>query len=153
MRFRQAMAVLVLAAGATLPMAGVASAQGDKDCGDFTTQQEAMEAHEQLDPEDAWELDRDKDGKLCEELPVGPPQQPPESESESAAPPAPPEQPRPGADGQVHRVPMGGVDTGDGSAAGDDSAAMPILLGVAGLGAVTATAVFTMRLARRSEQR
>ncbi|EHR53075.1 putative calcium-binding protein [Saccharomonospora marina XMU15] len=147
MRFRQATAVLVLAAGASLPMAGVASAQDDKDCGDFATQQEAMEAHEQLDPEDAWELDRDKDGKPCETLPVAPPHE----TSESEAPPAPPA--RPGADGQVHRVPMGGVDTGDGSAAGDDSAAMPILLGVAGLGAATATAAFTARRARRSEQR
>lgn len=146
MRLRQATAAFVLAAGATLPLAGVASAQGDRDCGDFNTREEALEAHERFDPDDTWDLDRDNDGKPCEELPSGPPHE----TTQATTPPAPP--PRPGADGQVHRVPLGGVDAGDGSATDDGFAAMPILLGVVGLGTATTTAVLTARRARRFGQ-
>lgn len=146
MRFRQAAAVLVIAAGATLPLAGVASAQGETDCGNFKTQEEAMEALDELDPQDAWQLDGDNDGKPCENLPPGP-----GPETSKSTPTSAPTS-RPSADGQVHRVPEGGVDTGDGSTTDDGAAAMPILLGVAGLGAAAGTAVLTARRARRSEQ-
>lgn len=54
---------------------GAASAQDDKDCSDFATQEEAQRFYEdQGGPEqDPHMLDPDKDGKACEGLPSGSP--------------------------------------------------------------------------------
>ncbi len=64
MRLRTFTLSLVAAAAATLPLAGVAMAQsGDRDCKDFSSQQEAQDA---LLPGDPERLDADGDGVACE---------------------------------------------------------------------------------------
>jgi hypothetical protein len=95
MRLRKVAAVTVLTAGMSYPLAGVALAQ-DQDCSDFTTQAEAQAVYDQ-DPSDPNNLDADNDGKACESLPGGVP-----GSAENAA-------------------PSGGVETGFGGTAGDDS--------------------------------
>lgn len=133
MRIRTTAAAMVLAAGAALPLAGVAQAQpDDRDCPDFSSQQEAQEALDSAvgDPE---RLDADDDGIACETLDG--------SDSGGGQDDA--------ADDQVTAVPRGGVDTGDGSAAGDEA---PVLLLLGGFTAAAgATVVVTRRAARRSD--
>src|SRR3954452_5661174 len=65
MRIRNIAVAAVLAAGATLPFAGIANAQPDRDCPDFASQAEAQAA---LDAEDGppEDLDSDNDGIACE---------------------------------------------------------------------------------------
>ena len=67
---------------------------GDKDCKDFATQADAQKALTEGDP---FNLDSDKDGQACEEFFT----------------PNPPTANQP----QVQQVPVGGVETGDGSLA------------------------------------
>ncbi|EID54787.1 excalibur calcium-binding domain-containing protein [Saccharomonospora xinjiangensis] len=134
MLIRNASLALVVAAGVTLST-GVANAQ-DLDCAHFSSQAEAQ-AEFDRDPSDPHRLDADDDGIACETL---------NGTTTTPAQPAPPTEQAPGA--QVHRTPSGGVATGDGSLADDDVGAMPILLGLAGLGAaatVTATVVVRRR--------
>ena len=65
MRFRNIAVAVVLAAGATLPLAGIANAQPDRDCSDFASQADAQAALDSQvgDPE---RLDADDDGIACE---------------------------------------------------------------------------------------
>lgn len=139
------LAVSVLAAtAATLPLAGVASAQpGDRDCDDFSSQAEAQEALESSlgDPE---RLDANDNGEACENHDYGsaaptttptPTTAPttttePAADEEAVATSTSPADTTTDEDsddtGQVSVVPRGGVDTGDGSSNG---APGPLLLG------------------------
>ncbi|MGH4011162.1 MAG: excalibur calcium-binding domain-containing protein, partial [Pseudonocardiaceae bacterium] len=67
-RIRTVAAAAILAAAASFPLTGTALAQGDLDCSDFTTQEEAQAAYEQ-DTSDPHNLDGDDDGVACESLP------------------------------------------------------------------------------------
>ncbi len=134
MKIRTAAASLAVAALATLPLAGVASAQpGDRDCPDFATQAEAQAALD-ASPTDRERLDRDNDGYACETQ-FGEP---------GASPAAPTDREDDGDDdGQVAVVPQGAVDTGDGTTATGPAPALLALGGlgvVGGLGALGATA-------------
>lgn len=105
MRVRTAVAVTVLTAGMSFPLAGVALAQ-DRDCGDFATQAAAQAVYDQ-DPSDPNRLDTDDDGVACESLPGG--------ATGSAEPGEGSEDEDTGA------APSGGVEAGAGGTAGDDS--------------------------------
>ena len=151
MRFRNVAVAAVLAAGATLPFAGIANAQqGDRDCPDFASQAEAQEALDSQvgDPE---RLDSDDDGIACESE---------FGEPTTSAAPTTTAAPAPSDDAaeeapvdtnaqQVRVVPEGGVDTGDGSTVGGpvDGAA---LIALAGLGTVAMAAAATGLRAHRS---
>ena len=137
MRFRHALTVAVLTAAATLPLAGAAHAQPDRDCADFASQAEAQEALDGTvgDPE---RLDANDDGVACESYFR-------EAAATSAAPTtAPSRTSAPEADeeaegdeeGQVKVLPQGGVDTGDGST--DEPASATALIALAGLGLLAA---------------
>lgn len=65
LRLRRALAAATLAAGATLVLSTPALAQ-DRNCDDFTYQEEAQAA---LQPGDPSNLDNDSDGVACESLP------------------------------------------------------------------------------------
>ncbi len=126
MRLRTFTASLVVAAAATLPLAGVATAQPDRDCDDFSSQAEAQAALRTGDPE---RLDKDGDGQACEDYEYGSsPARPADEDDESREQPRDEDddESRDGSredgdddgsddDGQVSVVPRGGVDTGDGS--------------------------------------
>ena len=140
MRFRHALTVAVLTAAGTLPLAGAAYAQPDRDCADFASQAEAQEALDGTvgDPE---RLDANDDGVACESYFR-------EAAATSAAPStAPSRTSAPDADeneeaeegdeeGQVKVLPQGGVDTGDGST--DQPASATALIALAGMGLVAA---------------
>jgi hypothetical protein len=115
-----------------LSIVGVANAQEDRDCADFSNQAEAQHFFDSA-AVNFHRLDADNDGIACEQLPA--PSHVPTSRRTRAPEP-----------------PVGAIDTGDGStvdnSTADDSGALP-LLGLAGLGAVSATAVVARR-ARRS---
>lgn len=124
MRTRSVVAATLLAAVATLSMAGPAIARpADRDCPDFPSQAAAQAALDSRsgDPE---RLDADRDGTACESR-FGEPA----SRTD-----------------RVGSVPRGAVDAGDGSAAGgsaaSDSAAPVVLLlgGAIALGAAAAGA-------------
>jgi hypothetical protein len=145
MRLRTFTVSLVAAAAATLPLAGVASAQpGDRDCEDFSSQEEAQDA---LLPGDPERLDANGNGQACENYDYGsatpsatadPVDERPADEpepTEEAADDAPPaatnendddDDDDADDDAQVSVVPRGGVDTGDGSS---DSEPAPLLIG------------------------
>ena len=102
MRLRKVAAVTVLTAGMSYPLAGVAVAQ-DLDCSDFATQAQAQ-AEYNRDPSDPHRLDADNDGTACETLAGGVP--------EDAA---------TNGDQDTGAAPKGGVETGAGGTAEDDS--------------------------------
>ncbi|ONI90060.1 hypothetical protein ALI22I_13450 [Saccharothrix sp. ALI-22-I] len=122
----------VLTASATLSIVGVANAQ-DRDCADFSNQAEAQRFFDSA-AVNFHRLDADNDGIACEHLPA--PSHVPTSRRT-----------------QVPEPPVGAIDTGDGStvddSTADDSGTLPLLLGLAGLGAASVTAVAARR-ARRS---
>jgi MYXO-CTERM domain-containing protein len=136
MRFRHALTVAVLTAAGTLPLAGAAYAQPDRDCADFASQAEAQEALDGSvgDPE---RLDANDDGVACESFFR-------EAAATSAAPTttAAPRTSAPEAEdddeeeGQVKVMPRGGVDTGDGST--DQPAPATALIALAGMGLLAA---------------
>lgn len=70
MRVRTAVASTILAAGMTVPLAGVAVAQ-DRDCPDFGSRAEAQAAYDAA-PGDPENLDADNDGIACETVENGP---------------------------------------------------------------------------------
>jgi hypothetical protein len=150
MRFRNVAVAAVLAAGATLPFAGIANAQQpDRDCPDFASQAEAQAALDSR-PGDPERLDSDDDGIACESE-FGEP-------TASAAPttadaPAPSDDTTEAADSttdnQVRVLPQGGVDTGDGSTVGEPVDG-PALIALAGLAAVATAAAATGLRAHRS---
>jgi hypothetical protein len=83
----------------TIAFVGIGSAPAfavDKDCRDFSTQQEAQAFFEASRPGDPHNLDADNDGKACEHLPSAPA-------------------------GQVREVPTGAVETGGMSTDGPES--------------------------------
>jgi hypothetical protein len=154
MRTRSTVAAIVLALGATLPLAGIANAQPDRDCPDFTSQAEAQAALDSRagDPE---RLDADDDGIACETH-FGEPTSTATPRTTTPAPrttAAPSNETDSGesdsSSGQVRTLPRGGVDTGDGSTVGDPVTA-PALLALAGLGAVATTATAGTWRGRRS---
>jgi hypothetical protein len=154
MRTRSTVAAIVLALGATLPLAGIANAQPDRDCPDFTSQAEAQAALDSRagDPE---RLDADDDGIACETH-FGEPTSTATPRTTTPAPrttAAPSNETDSGESdsnsGQVRTLPRGGVDTGDGSTVGDPVTA-PALLALAGLGAVATTAAAGTWRGRRS---
>jgi MYXO-CTERM domain-containing protein len=136
MRFRHALTVAVLTAAGTLPLAGAAYAQPDRDCADFASQAEAQDALDGSvgDPE---RLDANDDGVACESFFR-------EAAATSAAPTttAAPRTSAPEAEdddeeeGQVEVLPQGGVDTGDGST--DQPAPATALIALAGMGLLAA---------------
>jgi hypothetical protein len=154
MRTRSTVAAIVLALGATLPLAGIANAQPDRDCPDFASQAEAQAALDSRagDPE---RLDADDDGIACETH-FGEPTSTATPRTTTPAPrttAAPSNETDSGesdsSSGQVRTLPRGGVDTGDGSTVGDPVTA-PALLALAGLGAVATTATAGTWRGRRS---
>ncbi|MBA0126367.1 excalibur calcium-binding domain-containing protein [Haloechinothrix sp. YIM 98757] len=104
------MAGAVLAAGMTLPFAGVALAQDQYNCDDFETQEEAQEVYDS-DTSDPNDLDRDDDGVACETLPSGDGTSGSDGDGDGTQPPAEED-----GDDQVEQVPAGGVETGGGPA-------------------------------------
>jgi len=142
MRFRHALTVAVLTAAGTLPLAGAAYAQPDRDCPDFASQAEAQEALDGTvgDPE---RLDANDDGVACESYfreaaatSAAPSTAPsrtsaPEADEDEEA-----EEGEEGEEGQVKVLPQGGVDTGDGST--DQPAPATALIALAGMGLVAA---------------
>jgi Excalibur calcium-binding domain len=129
MRVRSTAAAIVVAAVATLPLAGVANAQTDRDCPDFATQEEAQAALDARtgDPE---RLDADNDNIACEDLPRA------GTSGTSSG-------------GQVRQVPKKGVDTGDGTARDGAGAEMLIIGGI--LAGGVAVAVTRRRTARQPD--
>ncbi|WP_447007331.1 excalibur calcium-binding domain-containing protein [Saccharothrix isguenensis] len=123
----------VLAASTTLSLVGAANAHQDRDCADFSNQAEAQRFFDSA-AVNYHRLDANNDGIACEHLPA--PSHVPTARRTQA--------PQP---------PVGAIDTGDGSTVDGsttgDSGALPLLLGLAGLGAASATAVAARR-ARRS---
>ena len=139
MRFRHALTVAVLTVAGTLPLAGAAHAQPDRDCADFTSQAEAQEALDGSvgDPE---RLDANDDGVACESYfreaaattrstPEPPRTSAPEAEDDQEAEEGDEE-------GQVKVLQQGGVDTGDGST--DQPASATTFIALAGMGLVAA---------------
>ena len=134
MRFRHALTVAVLTVAGTLPLAGAAHAQPDRDCADFASQAEAQEALDGTvgDPE---RLDANDDGVACESYfrdAAATTMQTTEPAPTSA--PAEEEQDDQDDPGQVRVLPRGGVDTGDGSTDPDQPASATALVALAGLG-------------------
>jgi hypothetical protein len=124
MRLRTTVAVTVLTAGMSCPLAGVALAQ-DLDCSDFATQAEAQAVYNQ-DPSDPNGLDRDNDGVACESLPGGAPGSAENGDEDTGA------------------LPSGGVEAGGGGTAGDDSNLL-VPVGLAGGALLTAGGVVLVR--------
>ncbi|WP_083940197.1 excalibur calcium-binding domain-containing protein [Saccharomonospora saliphila] len=146
MHIREVTLAVAFAAGTLLPAAGSALAQPDLDCRDFSSQAEAQ-AEFDRDPTDPHRLDADNDGIACEAL-NGVPTSPDAGIADDADTPA---EPRDGTDGngQVGDVPAGGVEAGDGSAAGVPVLDTPVLVGLIGLGAAAGgTVVFLWRTSR-----
>jgi Excalibur calcium-binding domain len=136
MRFRHALTVAVLTVAGTLPLAGAAHAQPDRDCADFTSQAEAQEALDGRvgDPE---RLDANDDGVACESYfreAAATSAAPSTAPSRTSAPEAEEDEEAEEGDeeGQVTVLPQGGVDTGDGST--DQPAPATALIALAGTG-------------------
>jgi MYXO-CTERM domain-containing protein len=134
MRFRHALTVAVLTVAGTLPLAGAAHAQPDRDCADFASQAEAQEA---LDGTvgDPQRLDANDDGVACESYfrdAAATTTQTTDPAPTSA--PAEEDQDEQDDPGQVRVLPRGGVDTGDGSTDPDQPASATALVALAGLG-------------------
>jgi Excalibur calcium-binding domain len=129
MRVRNAVAVTVLTAGMSYPLAGVALAQ-DVDCSDFSTQAEAQAVYNQ-DPSDPNRLDTDNDGVACEALPGGAP-----GSAENRA----------NTGGQdTGAAPSGGVEAGAGGAASGDESDLLLPAGLAGGALLVAGGVVLIR--------
>ena len=138
MRFRHALTVAVLTVAGTLPLAGAAHAQPDRDCADFASQAEAQEALDSTvgDPE---RLDANDDGVACEsqfrDAAAKSTQTTRTTEPAPASAPAEEDEQDDQDDpGQVRVLPRGGVDTGDGSTDPDQPASATALVALAGLG-------------------
>lgn len=139
MLIRNAALAFVFAAGTALPATGVANAQPDLDCANFSSRAEAQ-AEFDRDTNDPHRLDADDDGIACEALNGT------TNGTTTPTEPAPSTETAPG--GQVAETPAGGVATGDGSLADSGPAAAPILFGLAGLGTAATAVVVVVR--RRS---
>lgn len=116
--------VAAVAAGALIPLAGVAAAGDDKNCEDFASQAEAQALLDE-NPLDIHMLDADKDGIACESLPAPSAEPKPDKDEDADDESDKDDQDDDSEDDsdddeddepQVRKVPAGGVDTGDGSA-------------------------------------
>jgi hypothetical protein len=125
MRLHRCAVAIVLTAGISVPFAGTAMA-ADRDCADFASQAEAQAAL-QASPGDPERLDANNNGQACEAFAY--------TASGSGG-------------GQVSTNPRGGVAAGDGSAAADDEAALPYVLGGLSLVAAGGAAYAARRTAR-----
>ncbi|MGH3965673.1 MAG: excalibur calcium-binding domain-containing protein [Pseudonocardiaceae bacterium] len=105
-------AAAILAAAASFLLAGTAVAQGDLDCSDFKTQEEAQAVYVQ-DTSDPHNLDSDDDGVACESLPDEVSGGDNSTGDDSTA-------GKNTGDANQVEVPAGAVDTGDGSTSGHD---------------------------------
>jgi hypothetical protein len=138
LKTRTFLASLAVAVVATLPLAGVASAQpADRDCPDFATQADAQAALDSRagDPE---RLDANDDGVACEsyfdEAAAPAPAPDEEEDSTAAAEPtptsaAPTRTTAPRSTGQISVIPQGAVDTGDGTSRDDGTVPLLLVLG------------------------
>jgi len=139
MRFRHALTVAVLTVAGTLPLAGAAYAQPDRDCADFASQAEAQEALDGRvgDPE---RLDANDDGVACESYfreAAATTRSTPEPSRTSAPEAEEDDEANEGdEEGQVKVLPQGGVDTGDGST--EQPAPATALIALAGMGLLAA---------------
>jgi hypothetical protein len=115
---------LALGAMLTYMLPAAAFGQGeDRDCRDFSSQQEAQQFFETQGGGDPHDLDRDNDGTACEEFDYG-------TASSSA-----------GAKPGAKQYPRGGIGTGGGSTAnGGGTHPLPLLAGGGALMALTAGA-------------
>jgi carbohydrate-binding DOMON domain-containing protein len=133
----------------------MALAQNDKNCSDFTYQEDAQAVYD-ADTSDPNGLDADKDGIACETLPNRPvtqtPTPTPEPTSTAVTPPttskATPTTSKPSGS-QVKVKPVGGVATGGGGTSSDDSGAFIALGGVVLVGAAAGTVLVARRRAGR----
>ena len=123
MRIRKSLAVLTLAIGVSVPMAGTALAV-ERDCADFASQADAQAALV-ADPTDPELLDANHNGIACEDFDYA-------------------------AGGQVATPPAGGVATGDGSTLDAEAGVLPFVVGGLGLVAAGGAAVAARRSARGS---
>ncbi|RZT84386.1 excalibur calcium-binding domain-containing protein [Pseudonocardia sediminis] len=161
--------VLVTAAMAAIPLAGIANAApsaDDQNCKDFSNQQEAQQ-HYNADPSDPDGLDDDNDREACENYDYASngggqgqvPAAPNESGSDdqdsggqdsgedrsdpgSTAPDTTDDGSSSGSTGQVGTTPVGSVDAGDGSAVAAGPAGQsddPVIFILGGFGALAAT--------------
>ncbi|NIJ14639.1 hypothetical protein FHU38_005040 [Saccharomonospora amisosensis] len=161
MRLRQAAAVLVLAAGASLTLAGTATAQDrGLDCPNFPNQAEAQKVYNQ-DTSDPHRLDADNDGIACERN--GPPSLTSVTTPTTTMPTTSPPTSRPtethsatstqftstAAGDQVQKMPSGAVAAGDGSSGGGPGAAQ-VLFSLAGLGVIATTTAVAVRRGRKT---
>ena len=128
MRRTSAAAGVLVTAAVSIAFAGTASA-ADLNCSNFSTQQEAQNVLIQ-DPSDPNGLDADGDGIACETLSTG------MAEDNTAF------------ASQVPAPPTGGVATGDGSMADQQSGALPYLLGGVALTAAGGAALAARRSSR-----
>ena len=152
MHIRSLAAAIVIAAAATLPLAGVAVAVPDRDCSDFATQEEAQAA---LLPGDPERLDDNDDGVACESLPHGDPpaRRSAEPSASRTVKPSASRSAEPGnrnRGGQVRTKPKGSVDTGDGSGAPHRAPADAVftLVGMVGLGTAATVRCAAVRSSR-----
>lgn len=151
MRIRTIAVTIAVAALTTLPLAGVAQAQPDRDCPDFATQLEAQAALDSR-PGDPERLDSDSDGFACEsrfDEPSGSAPSGSGQDSGSAGGAAADPGEAAGSTGrsQITDVPRGAVDTGDGSTAGDTPPPVAVLGGLAAAGVGV---IFVRRVLRRA---
>ncbi|MET0188626.1 MAG: hypothetical protein ABW212_06480 [Pseudonocardia sediminis] len=155
--------VLVTAAMAAIPLAGIANAApsvDDQNCKDFSNQQEAQQ-HYNADPSDPDGLDDDNDREACENYDYASngggqgqvPATPNESGSDDQgsgddrndqdpAVPDTTDDDSSGSTGQVGTTPVGSVDAGDGSAVAAGPVGQsddPVIFILGGFGALAAT--------------
>lgn len=122
-----------------------ASAALDRDCRDFTYQEDAQAVYDQ-DPKDPNRLDADNDGVACENLPrrggaTSTPDPTPTADSTPTTDPTPPGGTPPAA------LPSGGVDAGAGGMAGP--ASLPVVAATAATFAVVLLATGAVVAVRR----
>ncbi|MDN5917029.1 MAG: calcium-binding protein [Pseudonocardia sp.] len=146
MRIRTLAASAVLAAALGIPLAGVASAQADRDCADFAGQADAQATYD-ADPSDPNGLDADDDQKACENHEYAPAVSSSTDEASTDEASTDEASTDEGTE-QVEAKPVGGVEAGDGPVSGPGPDPLPLLAGVVVAGGVGAVAL--RRVARRS---
>jgi hypothetical protein len=155
MRIWKGLAVLALATGLSVPVAGTALAADDENCALFSSQADAQAALA-TNPTSLGGLDSDKDGVACEDYAYAAASTTsPSSPSPSPSTPTSPSSPAGsggsgGSSGQIGTPPAGGVATGDGSTADTGPGSLPFVVGGLGLAAAGAAAMAARRSARGS---
>lgn len=140
MIIRAAIAGVALAGAVSMPLAGIAVGQGDRDCRDFGGQSEAQSA---LRPGDPERLDADKDGIACESLsndssaPPGSQGNAPDAPSDSGSQLTPSHSNVVQGGSDNAAPPAGGVETGYGGAAQQGEVVFPLTVAGAATAFVT----------------